>query len=129
MFVQYHVSPLTIWLKTNNNLLKMLFFFRLPTQKNSSADLYNRYLQTTIIMFTRNVSSHKTGWILSESPLLALSFICCFFLLGRRVFFIFYYFRILLHHIIDLVTLFNSIQKILDHFLMIKVAQLESNSI
>ena len=35
----------------------------------------------TIILFTRNVSSHKTDWILSELPLFALS---C--LLYRRVY-------------------------------------------
>ena len=43
-------------------------------------DLYNRDLQATIILFTRNMSSHKTDWILFELPLLALS---C--LLYRRV--------------------------------------------
>ena len=40
---------------------------------NCSIDLYNRDLQTTIIRFTHNLSSLKTDWILSESPLLALS--------------------------------------------------------
>ena len=40
---------------------------------NCSIDVYNRDLQTTIILFTCNVSSHKTDWILSELPLLALS--------------------------------------------------------
>ena len=38
-----------------------------------SIALYNWDLQTTIILFTRNVSSHKNDWILSELPLLALS--------------------------------------------------------
>ena len=42
---------------------------------NSSIDLYNRDLQTTIILFTCNVSLHNTDWILSESPLLALSYL------------------------------------------------------
>ena len=36
-------------------------------------NLYNRNLQTTIILFTRIVSSHKTDWILPESPCFALS--------------------------------------------------------
>ena len=39
----------------------------------SESDLYNRDLRTTIILFTRNVFSHKAAWILSEMPLLALS--------------------------------------------------------
>ena len=53
----------------------MLLFFTLLRVHNinSSTDFYNRDLQTTIILFTRNVSSHKIDWILSESPLLALS--------------------------------------------------------
>ena len=38
-----------------------------------SIDLYNRDLQTTIILFTRNLSSHKTDWILSELLLPAIS--------------------------------------------------------
>ena len=32
-------------------------------------DLYGRYIPTTIILLTRNVSSYKTDWILSEFPL------------------------------------------------------------
>ena len=47
--------------------------FILIRNNNCSIDFYNRDLQTTITLFTRNVSSHKTHWILSESPLLALS--------------------------------------------------------
>ena len=39
---------------------------------NCSLDLYYEDLQTTIIFFTHNVSSHKTEWILSEPPLPAL---------------------------------------------------------
>ena len=35
---------------------------------------YNRDLQTTVIFFTRNVSSYKTDGIPPESPLLVLSF-------------------------------------------------------
>ena len=42
--------------------------------KNCSIDLYNRDVQTTITLFTRNMSSHKTERILSELPLLALSY-------------------------------------------------------
>ena len=37
---------------------------------NCSIDLYNRELQTTIILFSCNVSSHKTDWIISELLLL-----------------------------------------------------------
>ena len=40
---------------------------------NCLIDLYNRDLQTTIILFTRIMSSHKTDWILSMSSLLTLS--------------------------------------------------------
>ena len=36
-------------------------------------DLYNRDPQITIILFTSNMSSHKTDWILFELPLPALS--------------------------------------------------------
>ena len=36
-------------------------------------DTYNRDLQTTIILFTNNVSSHKTDWFFFELPLPALS--------------------------------------------------------
>ena len=39
---------------------------------NCSKDLYNRDLQTTIILFTRHVPSHTTNWIISESALSAL---------------------------------------------------------
>ena len=34
----------------------------------------NEDLQSTIILFTINVSSHKTDWSVSASPLLALSY-------------------------------------------------------
>ena len=33
---------------------------------NYSLDLYNRYFQTTIILFTCNVSSYKSDWIVFE---------------------------------------------------------------
>ena len=49
-----------------------LHFFHIHNN-NCSLDLYNRDLQITIILFTRNVSSHKINWILYELPLLALS--------------------------------------------------------
>ena len=51
-----------------------LHFFR-AHNNNCSIDLCNRNLQTTIILFTRKVSSHKIDWILAESPFLALSYI------------------------------------------------------
>ena len=58
-----------------------MFFHFFPLRNNNCwTDLYERDLQTIIILFTRNVSSHKTDWIFSELPLLALS---C--LLYRRV--------------------------------------------
>ena len=49
----------------------MLFFFTIFREHNNncSIDLYNRDLKTTIILFTRNLSSDKTDWILSELPL------------------------------------------------------------
>ena len=55
----------------NNNLLQLLLFFTI------TIDLYNRDLQTTNILFTRNVSSNKNDWILSELPLLALCCLLC----------------------------------------------------
>ena len=61
------------------NCYYSLHLFRLHNN-NCSIDLWNENLQTTIILFARNVSSHKTDWILSASPLLDLS---C--LLYRRV--------------------------------------------
>ena len=42
---------------------------------NCSIDLFSRDLQTIIILFTCNVSSHKTDWILSELPLPAMSYL------------------------------------------------------
>ena len=48
-----------------------LHFFRVH---NNNCSIYNRDLQTTIILCTTKVSSHKTDWILSEFPLLALYF-------------------------------------------------------
>ena len=70
LFMQLLVSPLTNYLKQQLYTFSTLFRVR---NNNGSIDLYNRDLQTTIILFTRNVFSHKTDWILSESPLIALS--------------------------------------------------------
>ena len=47
--------------------------FLIAHNNNCSIDLYNRDLQTTIILFTHNLSSHKTDWIPSELPLLFIS--------------------------------------------------------
>ena len=60
----------------NNNWLQLLLFSTLfdVYYNNCSIDLYNWDLQATIILFTYNVSSHKTDWILSELPLLYLAF-------------------------------------------------------
>ena len=54
------------------NCYYSLNFFRVHNN-NCSIHLYNRDHQTTIILFIRNVSSHKTDWIVSELPLPALS--------------------------------------------------------
>ena len=53
----------------------MFFTLFYVPNNNCSIYLYNRYLQTTIIIFTRNVPLHKTDWILSELPLRVLSWI------------------------------------------------------
>ena len=47
----------------------MLLFFK----HYCSIDLLYENLQITIILFTLNVSSYKTNWILSDLPLLAPS--------------------------------------------------------
>ena len=54
-----HCSKLNVY---NNNLLCLLFFFTLScvNTNNCSLDLYNGDLQTTIVLFTRNATSHKT---------------------------------------------------------------------
>ena len=57
----------------NLNKNNLLLYTSFACNNNCSIDLYNRDLQTTIFLFTRNVSSHKTDWILCESPLLVLS--------------------------------------------------------
>ena len=62
-----HLSRLDL---NNNNLLKLLLFFTLFRVRNNNCSID---LQTTIILFTCNVSSHKTDWILAELPLPALS--------------------------------------------------------
>ena len=46
------------------------YTYSLPSCKGTQPTCY---LPNKIILFTRNVSSHKTDWILSEFPLLALS--------------------------------------------------------
>ena len=56
----------------------MLLFFTLffgVYYYNCLLDLYNIEIQTTIILFTRNMPSHKTDLILKELPLPVLSFI------------------------------------------------------
>ena len=74
LFTQFRVPPLTIWLKQQQFAsIAIIFYTSFACNINCSIDLYNKDLQTTIILFTCNVSAHKTGWIISELPLLALS--------------------------------------------------------
>ena len=42
---------------------------------NCSVDFYNGDLQTTNVLFTWNVSSHKTDWILTTRSLFCLDFV------------------------------------------------------
>ena len=68
MFLQFRVPPVMIYFKKTTiyfNCYYSLHLFHIHNS-NYSIDLYNRDLQTTIILFTRKVSSHKTDWILSE---------------------------------------------------------------
>ena len=60
--------------------LLLFFIFLSRTITICSIDLYNRDLQTAIILFTLNMSSHKTDWIIFELPLLALSCLLYHFL-------------------------------------------------
>ena len=76
MLSQFRVPPFTIWLKQQ----QFAFTLSLVLDNNCSTELCNRDLQTTTILFKRNVSSHKLDWIVFELSLLALS---C--LLYRRV--------------------------------------------
>ena len=89
-FFIFHTIPCTTFHHfdlNNNNLLSLLFFFYilLRNNNNCSLDLYNRDLQTTIIRFTRNLSSHKTDWIFFELPFSGsvLPFIPPFICLGE----------------------------------------------
>ena len=72
MFAQFHVPPLAIWLIQQQFALIVILLLHSLHINNCSIELYNSDLQTTIILFTRNVSSHKTDWILDELQLLAL---------------------------------------------------------
>ena len=74
-FSHNSVWYLTRFYLNNNNLLQLLLFFTLfrVHNNNCSIDLYNRDLQTTILLFTRNVSSHKSDCIFSELSSPALS--------------------------------------------------------
>ena len=81
-FAQFRVPSLTISLKQQQFALIVIIIYTSSAyiNNNSAIGLYNRDLQTAIILFTRNVSSHKTDRILYALPLLAPS---C--LLYRRV--------------------------------------------
>ena len=59
LFAIFRVPPFTIWLKQQQFVFIVIILYTFP--------------RTAIILFTRNVSSHKTDWILSEFPLSTLS--------------------------------------------------------
>ena len=63
MFVQFHVSPFTIWRALILILRSQLSAYAIIMVP---IELYNRDLQTAIILFICNLSSHKTDWILSD---------------------------------------------------------------
>ena len=73
LFTQFRVPPFTIRLKQQQfTLIVIILYTSFAYNNNFSIHLYNRDLQTLIILFTCNMSSHKTDWILSELPLFAL---------------------------------------------------------
>ena len=64
MFAQFRVPAFTIRLTTTTiffNCYYSLHFFDVHNN-NCSISLFNRDLQTTIILFTRNMFSYKTDW-------------------------------------------------------------------
>ena len=69
-FCVFHCSQLDV---NNNNRFPLLFLCLYLLHKreqlldNSSADLYNGDLQTTIILFKHIVFSHKTLWTFTNS--------------------------------------------------------------
>ena len=65
--------PKCFVVKPTTNCFNCYYSFFRVHDNNCWIDLYNRDLQTTIILFIHNVSSRKTDWFLSELPLLALS--------------------------------------------------------
>ena len=85
MFIQFRVPPLTIWRiqQQFTLIVAILYTASAYTNNNCPIDLYNKDLQTTIILFTCNMSSHRTDWILSELPLLAMS--CLVYCLVSRL--------------------------------------------
>ena len=67
LFTQLCVPPLTNYLKQQQFASIVITLYNSFAYNNScSPDLYSRDLRTTIILFSRNGSSHKTDWILSE---------------------------------------------------------------
>ena len=71
MSTQLREPPFVSWLKQQHFALIVIF----PPHSSmyKITDLYNRDLQATIILYTSNVSSHKTEWIPSELSVPALS--------------------------------------------------------
>ena len=64
MFTQFRVQPFTTWLKQQQFVPIVLLLLHSPTYT---------ILIVRIILFTRNLSSHKTDWIRCELPLPVLS--------------------------------------------------------
>ena len=77
------MPPFTIQPKQQQFALIVITLYTSFAYNNCSIELYNRNLQTTIILFIRNMSSHKTDWILSKFPLLAWA--CFLYHMVRRI--------------------------------------------
>ena len=67
LFTQLRAPPLTEYLKQQHftSIVILLYTF-FAYSNNCSLGLYSSDLRTTIILFSRSVSLHKTDWILSE---------------------------------------------------------------
>ena len=75
MLAQFRTLPLAIQL--NHQQFGSIIIIPCTSfayTSNCLIDLYNTYLRIHIILFTHNVSSHKTDWILSKPLLLVLSY-------------------------------------------------------
>ena len=73
LFTQLPVQPLTKYLKQQQfSSIDIILYTSYAYNNNCSIHLYSRDLLTTIILFSRNVPSHKTDWILTGTPFPAL---------------------------------------------------------